>query len=706
MKAGWFRVAMAAALACPLLTASACGPDFPNTFLDQPDVFLKSMPEGNFAVEMVALERDLIAQGVLTETNWPSGDSTSQADIADLKAALGMDRVAVGQPDVILNYEVFRLCLSQFDMPDLLAPRDAAQKVAASGLDLKPPAGIPVEFDRYGRGAAAYRGGDLEKARSEWVGVLALPPAQRHYRSTWAAFMLGKTWLRDDSARAIDCFQIVRMLARAGFADTLGLARESVGWEARAELDRCDFEKAALLYFGLRPVANSVATDSLLAVARKIVSLQRFDEAAASRVLQGLVTAYFVSRADYAADREYRGEVATRWLEAVEQAGLKTVTGTDRLAWIAYQHGNMEAAARWEARAPADSVIARWVRAKLLLREGRTSEAEALMSGIVGTIETVAQVDLLSFAATDVTYGYRAGSQPAGELASLLMSDGRYREALDLLLRNGWWTDGAYVAERVLTLDELRLYVDEQWPETQTLARRRGGEECYDWWYYGDHPLSGDASSMNEHIRYLLARRLARSGRLMEARPYYSGKWRSWLDEYTKAIARGGDCGRTDAVRAAALWRAARIMRQFGMELFGCELGPDWHLYGGDYELPYLEMRSPTNPPVAAFLGADEWDRVASSAAKPEVRFHYRYAAADLSWEAAGLMPDDSPVTALVLCRAGTWLAGRDPKAADRFYKALVRRCGRTSLGREADRRRWFPIVESLPVLHDVRAMD
>jgi hypothetical protein len=58
-------------------------------------------------------------------------------------------------------------------------------------------------------------------------------------------------------------------------------------------------------------------------------------------------------------------------------------------------------------------------------------------------------------------------------------------------------------------------------------------------------------------------------------------------------------------------------------------------------------------------------------------------------------MPDQSDKTARVLTVAGTWLKYRDPKAADRFYKALVRRCGGTSLGREAARRWWLPSVDS-----------
>ena len=54
-------------------------------------------------------------------------------------------------------------------------------------------------------------------------------------------------------------------------------------------------------------------------------------------------------------------------------------------------------------------------------------------------------------------------------------------------------------------------------------------------------------------------------------------------------------------------------------------------------------------------------------------------------------MPDDDEETARRFCVVGGWLKVRDPQAADRFYKALVVRCGKTEMGREADKLRWFP---------------
>ena len=78
----------------------------------------------------------------------------------------------------------------------------------------------------------------------------------------------------------------------------------------------------------------------------------------------------------------------------------------------------------------------------------------------------------------------------------------------------------------------------------------------------------------------------------------------------------------------------------------------------------------------------------------PEERFHYRYQAASLAWEAAKLMPDNSDDTARVLWTAGSWLKNRDPQTADIYYKALVRRNRKTAIGMEADRIRWFPQLD------------
>lgn len=55
------------------------------------------------------------------------------------------------------------------------------------------------------------------------------------------------------------------------------------------------------------------------------------------------------------------------------------------------------------------------------------------------------------------------------------------------------------------------------------------------------------------------------------------------------------------------------------------------------------------------------------------------------------MMPNDDDLTANMFCAAADWIKHQDPESADRFYKGLVLGCGRTELGKQADRLRWFP---------------
>ena len=78
----------------------------------------------------------------------------------------------------------------------------------------------------------------------------------------------------------------------------------------------------------------------------------------------------------------------------------------------------------------------------------------------------------------------------------------------------------------------------------------------------------------------------------------------------------------------------------------------------------------------------------------PDKKYHYRYIASELAWQAAEFMPNNSDRTARVLCIAGSWIKAHDAKTADKFYKALVNRNRKTNLGKEADKLRWFPKME------------
>ena len=143
--------------------------------------------------------------------------------------------------------------------------------------------------------------------------------------------------------------------------------------------------------------------------------------------------------------------------------------------------------------------------------------------------------------------------------------------------------------------------------------------------------------------------------------------------------------GRARRERGEMLWKAATIAREQGLELFGTEIEPDWRVLRGNYKGHEIPDERGT---------AHERGRRKRHKVRLEKRWHYRYVASEIAWDALALMPEQTERTARRFCIAGSWLKVRDDQAADRFYKALVRRCGKTELGKTADKLRWFPKLD------------
>lgn len=552
------------------------------------------------------------------------------------------------------------------------------------------PPGLPGELDDYLRGAIAYHQGKLDVARAAWEKLLARPAQERRLRSTWAAFMLGKTALANDPAAAIRGFERTRELASQGFPDPLGLAEASLGWQARAEMNRQRFDEALTLYLQQMKTGDPMAVQSIRLTARKLLGdPAALSKAARSPAARPILTAYVLSRWDRT---DYDGPLdpapARIWLDAVRAAGIRQVENADRLAWIAYRAGDFAAAEEWLRRAPAEAPMARWIRAKLLLRAGKLAEAEALLAQAASGLPATADHDLWE--------AYENGVQPAvrprasGELGAVRLTRGEYAAALDDLLRGGWWVDAAYVAERVLTVDELRAYVDKTWP-ADLAGRYKPGEprnvdEPGDTWEIQFAGLAPPPAEKIAHdLRYLLGRRLLRTGHRSDARPYLPENRRAALDDLARSLSQGRDAARPAAERSQALFRAACLTRYQGLELLGTEIEPDWFVHGGSFEEgSFAEDRA--NAKTHPHLGPspDERQRVARNRAAPDKRFHYRYQGMDLALEAAKLLPAGTEERAGLLATAGNWVEGLDPKGARPLYDAIQSCCANTGIGRRS----------------------
>ncbi len=406
--------------------------------------------------------------------------------------------------------------------------------------------------------------------------------------------------------------------------------------------------------------------------------------AGAGGALRRVITARVISREQWSNAADDR---VTDWLEAAERQKDLDSEEAEILALAAYQNSQFETAQRWIKGAPS-TFVTQWLQAKLHVRESEISQAITILSRLEANSspESAESKEDAPRALADNVF-IRAGyygnrMEPVlhvrGELGVLHLTRCDYVDALDCFLRGGFWMDAAYVAERVLTVEELRSYVDGQWREVQP-----------------DSPaVDSPPDGRREGIRYLLARRLARL--CLPARAYFPEERRENYDELMSALKRGETETLAAEERAAGWWEGAKILREEGLELIGTELEPDWHIHGGDFQDGVTVSDRETNKGARVLVAsADELNRARRHNADPEARFHYRYQAAFIALQAASLLPDNSDEKARILCTAGSWLKGRDTITADIFYKHLVRRCRKTALGQAADMTRWFPMQDA-----------
>ncbi len=665
--------------------ALACGPDFPLELLENRSQTLLGMPAGSFEFEATKL----IAK--------PAAKLTPELDLNSVWSET--------DEELPVSELQYRAETRDYTPSQIAAWKRA--RSAASAAEARDLAGeLPAAHQHYIAGAAAFRAGDMAAAKSEFEAILALGDAGAS-RSVWAEFMLGRTALAagEGNASITDHFEKARALAAAGADDPLGLAVASLG--AQAQLDwqpifageNTDVAQplahAVELYAQQAAYGSASGNASLLIVARWLnAHPDALQTGLKDAVVRKLMTSYAFSRGFEAMDDAQsesfsdgtgykdpdlmggmdNAKIAPKLLDAIlASAPDGKLDGGDRLAAALYRAGRFDDAAKFAAS--SDLPLASWVSAKLALRAGDQKTAAAQYAKVIKGY--AADENWIPGGNEYQSLGAQCRVQ--GEAGTLALSQGDFAEAMQQFFNAGddYENDMSYIAERLLSTDELVKFVDAH-TKPQTLQKVEASEYApLSYAIPFDEQTGIRAKGYQQHtLRAVLARRLMREGQLERALPYFNNP----LDlqsakDYVAAMQRANSA--EGIKKAQALFEAATIARTSGMEILGTQLTPDFAVYGGgfgDYEPTPEELKESQDLFVkpTALISAEETKRALLSAPKPNMRFHYRYQAVALAEQASDLLPARSQAFAATLCTATSWIIFRDQAAGEKIYRRYL----------------------------------
>jgi tetratricopeptide (TPR) repeat protein len=395
---------------------------------------------------------------------------------------------------------------------------------------------LPAAVRLYTAGAVDFHKGDSAKAIARFKAILDLPASERRDREVWAAYMLGRLYgSKRDVAEASKSFALTRELVNKGAPDPLGLGVASFGEEARLHLTRAQAlqkskktspqqqrEYSHEIVAAVRLYAEQAAHGSALGIDSLRFVVDEVPGVAASicdPMVQRLLVARTLDGDAWAPSNLYTPLTSpiSTLVTSVQKCGSRNVTAADRLAAIAYRDGDYQLAQSLAIQ--TTTPLAMWVQARLAMQKGDVGEAAKFYAAASK-----------AFPSSGDTSSSDDGAKAllVGENGVLTLSRGEYVDALEQLYPYAatFWGDIAYIAERVLTVDELKTFVDEHKDtrlnsfvslinlatpsadsDEPTLPRR--------WRLKNDTGPAGQ-------LRDLLARRLVRAGRNQEALKYFS----------------------------------------------------------------------------------------------------------------------------------------------------------------------------------------
>ncbi len=697
------RLQLIAACIAALFGASialACSAVFPWQLLDNRANTLDTMPVDtrSFAYAEAHLFPPPNDKLIAEETDYPDEDGMAEAVHAEV-AALASDQAEVVQQ---MRAE---------------ANGDSAFNKGAM---------LPAAVRLYTAGAVDFHKGDSAKAIARFQAILDLPASERRDREVWAAYMLGRLYAsKGDVAEASKSFASTRELANDGAPDPLGLGVASFGEEARLHLKRAqalqkskqmspqqqreyshEIAAAVRLYAEQAAHGSTIGIDSLRRVVDEVIG---DDAAVEASICDPLVQRLLVTRTlqgdaviPYGFDNTPSG--ISHLVNSVQKCASANISAADQLAAIAYRDGDYRLAQNLASQ--SNTPLAIWVQARLAMQKGNVAEAAKFYAEASKAFPTSGDSNASDEGAKALL---------VGESGVLTLSRGEYIDALEQLYpyAETYWGDVAYIAERVLTVDELKTFVDThkdtqinpfvnldnfQLPEANPEIQREAGS-----WSFGD----GRGRNPVDHLRDLLARRLVRAGRYQEAMNYFSSPEvqtstpsvpqmlpgsgvrlfrfgqqpivrKSVSGEHTgvavgifplgqaippqvrkatqHAVAKGNPADYVQALNEAKIARSS-VDRARGWYRASALAG-DFH--SGS------EIMGTEGPPDNYTAGAGQSDlraddplisqverqRFKASAPEPDLRYHYRFVGVDDALHAADLLPARSQAFAAVLCHA------------------------------------------------------
>jgi len=717
--------------------AAACGPFFPDTVLDKPQAAL-DVPPVSYLAELCRIA----GRSLPSEQAHVSDQSTFLSQIPKELAELRQywTERQVDPADIerrLLHYQDIRQALLRgLDStgPNLFpTQQEALRSLSERPLDNE----YPQEVADYVEAARLYGMGKSDEARALWKAILERPIEQRRLRCVWAAWMLAKT--SPDETECLAWYERVEKEATAGGTDAIGLVAASMGWRAMLSTD--PVAKFHLYYDGflLGDVANVSelrrCSDDLLEQANP----ESLAKAAADPLVRQLIHLNLQttldgprSEASSAADPTL---IPQAWLDAVKQYARTPLPDGARLAWALYALGNFEESRRWLTLSDQSDPLSLWLGAKFDLRAGKLDKARDHLNAAIQKLRSRDD-----WAPTNPSLqGYWSGrlgenlQRGQGRLLADagLVALGRedYLSALQFLHQGGYAGDAAYIAEHLVPTSSLLKHVKAVAPRDSD--RPAGEPNYFDRYAFAKALPEVDPATCLEagqvgryqwlrnpdnRLRYELARRLAREGRMSEAIAFMPPQLQKLATHYA-ALDRAQRSKRYKSeALAAILWRQARIHRWWGAQLFSTDSFPDGGVYDWNWPARNLgQIRSLRNGWTEEWSGgsrfcgtlrfvaaqrekdkavplvrADEIERLSIPRLKYEHRYHYRTVAADLAWRAARLLPDGDPRLALLYNTAGQWVETCNPDLADRFYETLMKRCPNTEIATRANARHWF----------------